>query len=85
MITHVAIKIPGEMLSLPKPYRHHNIISRYHYRTGEMFPEDNEQGFLTDTGIFLNRKRAVSYAIHHNQLKPGTVIRCGQLFSEDIW
>lgn len=42
-----------------------------------------EQGFITDQGIFLNRKEALQHAIDCGQLKKETVFN--YLFSEDLW
>lgn len=84
-ITHVAIRIEGETLSLPGPNRHHHIISEYHYRTGQTFPDHNEQGFLDSEGRFLNRKQALGVALVAGQVKDPSAVRMNMLFSEDVW
>jgi hypothetical protein len=40
-----------------------------------------QQGFVTDSGEFLDRKAAADYAILHGQIKKQTL----RLTSEDLW
>lgn len=49
-----------------------------------------EEGFLTDKGDFLDRKRALDHAIACGQVDPESlagedIVRSGILFSEDLW
>jgi hypothetical protein len=83
MITHVAIKFNGTLYSLPKPYRHHDVIRLIHVQTGSRNIH-GEQGFLDEKGWFLNRQQALYNAVmskqqfrHYPEHK--------ELFSEDLW
>jgi hypothetical protein len=83
-ITHVALKRNGVIYSLPKPNRHHHLFS---LTVNDPKEDDDEQGFLDNDGMFLNRAEAFIVATNANQLKPR---RPGGydgelLFSEDIW
>lgn len=85
-ITHVAIRLRnGLLLLMPKPSRHHHIISAWHTTTSQSFPEDGEQGFFDNQGRFLNRKQALHVALTAGQVKKPEEIRAGRLFSEDLW
>ena len=46
------------------------------------FLKDGEQGFITDTGKFLNRKEAGLHAINCGQVKR---LLGGILYSEDLY
>ena len=84
MITHVAIRYQGATYCLPAPKRHYHVIWMIVEATGKPI-RDNEQGFLDNTGTFLNREEALAHALAHNQVKDPNDIRAGQLFSEDVW
>ncbi len=90
MITHVAIRFEGVVYSLPAPNRHHDVIRKIVEETGVKFvyknPDtDDAQGFLDDTGRFLNRKQALIHAIVNDQVKDLNKVRLDMLFSEDLW
>ena len=90
MIIGVVVKV-GEHIEirLPNPNRHHDCFAYFTDVTGK-FSQDTglsaygeNQGFYTDKGIFLPRRKALAHAR-----------RCGQLinpeareflFSEDVW
>ena len=85
MITHVACKIKGEVYSLPKPNRHHNII----WTLAAIDPswrqaEGDIQGFLDDQGNFLDRTQALAHALQERQHKTPDN-HFPQLYSEDLW
>jgi len=84
-LTHVAIRFRGIVYSLPAPNRHHDVIRKILRETDATYVCNDEQGFLDENGTFLNRRQALVSAELLGQLKPGTVIRAGQLFSEDVW
>ena len=84
MITHVAIIYQGVTYSLPKPYRHHDVIRDIVVRTGGPVGL-NQQGFLTDKGLFLDRRKALVHAYVFRQVTDPAKIRGGQLYSEDLW
>jgi hypothetical protein len=88
-ITHVAVRFNEQVWSLPKPFRHQNIIRTIADLTGETSIDCNEdrgdQGFLDATGRYLTRKQALVSALLNKQVKDENDIRCGMLFSEDVW
>jgi hypothetical protein len=85
-LTHVAIRFRGVVYSLPAPNRHHHVLSEILRQCPNVdHVDDDEQGFLDEAGTFLNRRQALVSAELFKQIKPGTVIRAGQLFSEDVW
>jgi hypothetical protein len=47
--------------------------------------DDDLQGFLTDTGSFLDRKVAMIHARACGQLRDPEFTRGPELFSEDLW
>ena len=91
-LTHVAIKFQGKVWSLPRPYRHHHIIRIIMYLDGQygdgeltgVDTSQSEQGFLDESGHFLNRKQAQVNAELNGQIKGGKIIG-GVLTSEDLW
>lgn len=99
MITHVAIRQDGFVYSLPAPNRHHHILWILAKRKGlpnvpEVADEnllvqrldigEDSQGFLDDTGQYLNRQEAEPVAFANGQVKNGKLIG-GPLTSEDLW
>ncbi len=84
-ITHVAIRFQGKVYSLPPPNRHHDVIWDIVAQTGVPCVDNDEQGFLDESGRFLNRKQALVSARLFGQIKDETKIYCGQLFSENLW
>jgi hypothetical protein len=86
-ITHVAIRFRGKVYSLPSPNRHHHVIRAIIEELGpcKVDAMDEDQGFLDEEGNYLNRKQALVSALENNQVKNPNDIRCGMLFSEDVW
>lgn len=87
-IVGVAIKLMyGVVLSLPSPYRHHNILKHYYDDVGVPVPHDSEQGFLLSNGEFAGREAALEIARYNGQLIPrtGNMYDGPELFSEDLW
>jgi hypothetical protein len=85
-LTHVAIRFRGKVYSLPAPNRHHHVITEILKQNPDVCTvDDNEQGFLDESGTFLNRKQALVSAQLFDQLKPNEPVRCGMLFSENVW
>lgn len=87
-IVGVAIKYAGKVWSLPKPNRHHNVIRHIKEVTGSGISGPDVQGFITDDGIFLNRREAMALVKTNGQLnrRPGTQFYQGpDLYSEDLW
>lgn len=73
----------GAVFTLPRPYRHHHIIAA-RSALGLRTPSTCEQGFVTNTGHFVDREGARVVAELAGQLLPGAR-RHGQLFTEDVW
>lgn len=74
------------IVSLPRPARHHNIISSM---TAQGYALEQicscEQGFLTDAGLFVDRKSAWAIALAAGQIAANVTDCPGMLFSEDVW
>jgi hypothetical protein len=87
MLTHVAIRFRGKVYSLPAPNRHHHVISLIVRETGvsHVDTDEDDQGFLDETGRYYRRTQALHHAMMNDQLKPGAKIRLDMLFSEDVW
>ena len=84
-IVGVAIERDGVVYSLPAPNRHHHVI-RLMVNEGVPLPvtKDAIQGFITNTGEFLDRKEAYKVVIENGQ----NVVELHHdydLFSEDVW
>jgi hypothetical protein len=86
-ITHVAIRFEGKVWSLPAPNRHHHVIRHIAEETGARYVDahDEDQGFLDESGRYLNRKQALVSALLNEQVKDPSKIRLNMLFSEDVW
>lgn len=87
-ITHVAIQYEGLVWMLPPPNRHHNVIRMIAEQNGVGVKGPDVQGFVCDTGDFLNRRQAFGLAATNGQLKrrPGEKFYQGkELYSEDLW
>lgn len=87
-IVGVAIKLSsGVVLSLPRPYRHHNILKGYYDSIGIPLLYECEQGFLLSNGEFIGREAALELAQYSGQLIPrtGNMYDGPELFSEDLW
>ena len=76
----------GLVVSVPPPGRHHTIIHAL-VECGAPAPIGGCQGFLTDSGAFVDRYQAMGIAVAANQLIPrtGQYGPDGPLFSEDLW
>jgi hypothetical protein len=61
--------------------RHNNILCDKSRPFG--FLRTGEQGFVTDTGVFLNRIEALQHAIECRQIKSDTNLK--RLHSEDLY
>lgn len=84
-IVAVAVRhVDGEIVSLPAPNRHNDVIQHIGERFQIWRREGYEMGFLTDTGDFVGRFRAKQIAERARQLLPrASGLR--ELFSEDVW
>lgn len=75
------------VFTMPRPARHGNIVATLSLLHPAAALEA-EQGFITDDGVFLNRRDAFIHAVANAQPwrsdrghRPGAT----HLFSEDIW
>lgn len=82
-IVAAAIRQDGMVCFVPRPGRHSDVI-RAMARSGIPIPIVGEQGFLTSTGFFVDRKRAKDVAIVSEQVLDGRG-KLPELFSEDLW
>lgn len=88
MITHVAIMRGGKVYSLPSPNRHHHVLYSG-MMDAKVDGERDVQGFVDDTGRFLNRAEAYVIAKGSGQLDrskhPPGHYDGTDLYSEDLW
>lgn len=84
IIVASAIRYDGVVASIAKPARHHHIIYAMNMATGRKTGGDDEQGFLTSDGQFVDRNEACIIAREAGQIetKHGPD---DMLFSEDLW
>ena len=80
----VIIAYDGEIISLPKPNRHHHVIRYMADVLKHPCPIKGTQGFITENGTFVDRVSAKYIAKYHNQLLPRASY-LKELFSEDVW
>jgi hypothetical protein len=83
-----AIKLAdGRVFCSSPPMRHSDIISDIHAAGDSL--RGSIQGFLTSTGVFLNRGFAYQVALAAGQLLPqdrqGHTPTPGTLYTEDLW
>ena len=69
-------------VSLPAPARHHNIL-RFMVDRGDPTPITGKQGFMTNTGEFVDRETAGHIAIIAGQIE--RLKWPPNLYSEDLW
>ena len=83
-IVGVSLKRGGEMYSLPKPSRHHDVIKMMvENHNFNKVGGDFEQGFYDRSGAFLNREYALIRAFQTKQITKSLHLK--KLFSEDLW
>lgn len=80
----IYMKEDGIVHTLPKPNRHHNIIWMLAPTGKYKLPIFGEQGFITNTGRFVDRIEARKIAEAANQLIERARDK-KQLYSEDVW
>lgn len=76
-IIGVAFLYKKEIYWLSKPSRHHDLFQFYKGFNHNLIT----QGFITDTGVFLNREEAYAVESRKIKLDPDR----NELFSEDLW
>lgn len=72
----------GIVHSLPSPNRHNDVIGMM-YDLGYKTPINGEQGFITESGIFVKRRIAADMALITGQIKK--LKWPPNLYSEDLW
>lgn len=81
-IIRAAILLPnGEMLSLPTPARHHDIIRVFAHNGPEALAN---QGFRTSRNRFVDRVEGLQIAQAAGQIKQKHG-NANRLFTEDMW
>lgn len=83
-ITTAAIKLGKLIVSLPRPFRHPDIAIEISHQFCELagYTPEN-QGFLTDSGEFVDRKKAFEIAKEAGQLIGHQ--ETNELYTEDLW
>lgn len=93
MIVAAAIRIGDAVISMAAPARHHDILRQIN-RLYDPEPrpfwtfEAETQGFLTERGVFLDRREAYTHALECGQPLVGRRpdgYQGDELFSEDLW
>jgi hypothetical protein len=81
-IVAAAVQFNGVIFTIPKPARHHNIVHAMFYM-GLPKLAQQEQGFLLDSGQYINRKDAAILALANGQV--AELEAPPYLYSEDLW
>lgn len=81
-IVSAAIRYKGVTISLPQPTRHNDVLRWLYAETGAVLGP-NDQGFLTNYGIYVTRGQAYMIALANGQLKAPK--ETAELFTEDLW
>jgi len=87
IIGAAVISTVGNLYAVAPPARHADVI-RYMVTQGSKSEEafDAEQGFITNTGRFVNREEAYVIAKENGQfIRPEIDHVPGALFSENVW
>lgn len=86
-IDRAAIWHRGRTYSVARPGRHHDVIRAMD--AAGIDPAQGHQGFITNAGRFVDRRKARLIAEAAGQLLPvddlGAVRQHPELFSEDVW
>lgn len=83
-ITGVAIVLEyGGVVEMPRPYRHNHCIELA-YRKNNKYNTTRSQGFITNTGRYVDRAEGLKIAKAAKQLLPRHDHKT-ELFSESIW
>jgi hypothetical protein len=87
-ITGVALRSPqGEIYQLEAPRRHSDVIAAMWGQGAGELVHSCQQGFVTASGEYLDRRQALQLALKTGQLETGaqTVPGLEELYSEDLW
>lgn len=93
-IVAAAVRVNHCVCSMPAPARHHDVLRQINgLYDPEPRPdwtfEQETQGFITDAGVFLDRREAMQHVITCRQkmirrVGPGHY-QGDELYSEDLW
>lgn len=83
MIVAAALKIDDLILTSPSPARHHTLFYLAHKYIVAV--PSAEQGFITDQGRFVDRRKAKKIAIAEGQIIDQSRKQDDSLYSEDLW
>lgn len=83
-IERAAIRHDGNVYSVPRPGRHHNVIWEMVGLGGFSARDMHDQGFVTSAGRYVDREDGLRLALAAKQitLKHGNP---RELYSEDLW
>jgi hypothetical protein len=82
-IISVAISSFGIIASLPAPARHGDVLRKLFDFNQTVVVGADRQGFLTNTGRYVNRRDAAAIALAAGQIDKLQVTP--DLYSEDLW
>lgn len=89
MIVAVAVRFGDAVLSMPPPARHHHVLQVADGLGLDALVSPEDQGFLTSSGSYVGREKALRIALDAGQLREDTARSGGyageELFSEDLW
>lgn len=87
-IVAAALKLANLIISAPPPARHHTLINGLGEATGvPRLTRMDDQGFLTNTGRFVDRVEAKKIALAAGQCTEDKCLLkdAEDLYSEDLW
>ena len=87
-IVSAAVMHRGLPHTVPAPGRHHHVLAVLRDKFPCDVPWFGEQGFMTDSGRFVDRNEAAVIAVAAGQIIPAPHQGNGpvtHLFSEDLW
>lgn len=85
LIHQAAIQTPDKKVwTLPRPSRHHDIISLIYEMVNDGMMVIGIQGFITNTERFVGREEALTIALFADQLIAKHP-QAYELYSEDVW
>ena len=85
-IVAVAFNWNGLIISMPSPARNHHVIANmFQSKLPKEISFIKNQGFITNTGRFVNRKEAFHIAKEANQMIADNLGSAECLISEDLW
>ncbi|RVH56225.1 DUF4031 domain-containing protein [Sinorhizobium meliloti] len=83
-IVSAAVRYHGVTFSVPRPGRHDDVL-RPLYQLSAAAAVNGEEGFLTRTGHFLDRREAKRLAVETGQFRKSARPETDELCTEDLW